>query len=180
MFDTVRELTAGMAAGDSRAVEVFYRRYFDVMYSYAKSLTRRDEATCLDVVQEAVLRVVRTVRRVDGERQFYAWLRLVTQTTALDVLKSESRRRRRETAAVGPAGRVDDDPEPHDRLDWLIDQIAGLDPQIVRIIDLRFQQRWTLARIGQALGISAGTVDGRLRRALGRLRETAISEFDDE
>src|SRR5690242_20301376 len=108
MFDTVTELTAGMAAGNSRAVEVFYRRYFDIMYAYARQMTRRDESTCLDVVQEAVLRVVRTVRRVESERQFRAWLRLVTQTSALDMLKSESRRRRRESAVAVGAGIVND------------------------------------------------------------------------
>ncbi len=181
MFETVRELTAGMAAGDSRAVEVFYRRYFDIMYAFATQVTRRDESICLDVVQEAVLRVVRTVRRVESEGQFRAWLRLVTQTTALDVLKSESRRRRRESAvAVGAGNLAETEADPDDRMDWLTEQVAKLDPQIVRIIDLRFQHRWTLARIGQALGLSAGTVDGRLRRALGRLRELAGSEFRDE
>jgi len=181
MFDTVPELTAGMAAGNPRAVEVFYRRYFDIMYAFARQITRRDESTCLDVVQEAVLRVVRTVRRVESEGQFRAWLRLVTQTSALDMLKSESRRRRRESAvAVGAGILTETNADPDDRLAWLTEQISRLDPQIVRIIDLRFQQRWTLARIGQALGLSIGTVDGRLRRALGHLRELADSELVNE
>ena len=181
MFDTVPELTAGMAAGNPRAVEVFYRRYFDIMYAFARQITRRDESTCLDVVQEAVLRVVRTVRRVESEGQFRAWLRLVTQTSALDMLKSESRRRRRESAvAVGAGILTETNADPDDRLAWLTEQISRLDPQIVRIIDLRFQQRWTLARIGQALGLSTGTVDGRLRRALGHLRELVDSELGNE
>jgi len=151
------------------------------MYAFARQITRRDESTCLDVVQEAVLRVVRTVRRVESEGQFRAWLRLVTQTSALDMLKSESRRRRRESAvAVGAGILTETNADPDDRLAWLTEQISRLDPQIVRIIDLRFQQRWTLARIGQALGLSTGTVDGRLRRALGRLRELVDSELGNE
>jgi RNA polymerase sigma factor (sigma-70 family) len=181
MFETIRELTAGMAAGESRAVEVFYRRYFDVMYSHAKQVMRRDEAVCLDVVQDAVLRVVKTVRRVESEGQFRAWLRLVTQTTAFDMMKSDSRRRRRETAvAVGGGPVPEKEADAGDRLAWLKDQIAKLDPATAEMIDMRFQKRWTLARIAGSLGLSIGTVDGRLRRALGRLRDSAGSELDNE
>src|SRR5579871_700833 len=175
MFDTIRELTAGMAAGDSRAVETFYRRYFDSMHAFAKRVMRRDEAGCMDVVQDAVLRVVRTVRTVDSDVQFRAWLRLVTQTTALDCLKAESRRKRRETAVVaGAAGGTDlsdPDSEVADQIAWLSEQVSKLDAGMVELIDMRFQKGWTLARIAQSLGLSVGTVDGRLRRALGRLRE---------
>ena len=40
-------------------------------------------------------------------------------------------------------------------------------------------QCWTLARIAEWFGLSIATVDGRLRRALGRLRESAREELDD-
>ena len=63
---------------------------------------------------------------------------------------------------------------------WLAEQLATLDPALVRLIDLRYQQRWTLARIAGAMGLSIGTVDGRLRRAIGKLRRTAVEAFDDD
>jgi len=88
-----KTLTAAMAAGNEDAVETFYRRYFDWLYAQARRATRRDESFCLDVVQDAVLRIVRTVRCVKTEPQFRAWLRLVVQTTAFDRLRSERRRR---------------------------------------------------------------------------------------
>src|SRR3982750_1674035 len=97
MPEPVEKLTAAMSAGDGRAVESFYRGYFEFMYAQARKITRRDEAFCLDVVQDAVVRVIRTVRPVAGEGQFRAWLRLVTQTAAFDLLKAESRRKRRES-----------------------------------------------------------------------------------
>ena len=43
----------------------------------------------------------------------------------------------------------------------------------MEIIELRFHNRWTLARIAGKLGISIGTLDGRLRRALRQLRNRA-------
>jgi RNA polymerase sigma factor (sigma-70 family) len=173
--DSVHSLTAGLAAGDSRAVEVFYRRYFDQLYAQARRASGRDEAFCLDVVQESVLRVLRSVRPASSEAQLGAWLRLVVQTTAYDLLRSETRRQRRELLAVGLGGYEQRRPEPTDaeRLQWLRSQIAALDPEIARIIEMRFTDRWTLARIAQRLGLSVGTVDGRLRRALRQLRARA-------
>jgi len=169
----IAQLSAAMAAGDSDAVEAFYREYFDWMYGQARRVTRRDEAFCLDVVQDAVLRVIRTVKAVDSESRFRGWLRLVVQTTAFDLLRNERRRKNRE-AMVGRSRPVSDEADVDSlQLDWLAEQIARLDPEIVRIIELRFEQSWTLRRIGQVLGLSIGAVDGRLRRAMKNLRFAA-------
>lgn len=178
MLDTVPQLTAAMAAGDARAVEQFYRRYFDLMYCHAQKVTRRDESFCLDVVQNAVLKVMRTVRQAKSEAQLASWLRLVVQTTAYDLLKSESRRKKRESlvavAVDSPAQALDEPIE--DQLKWLRGQLDSLDPQIVRMIELRYQNRWTLSRIAEAMGLSIGTIDGRLRRSLSELRSRATEE----
>jgi RNA polymerase sigma factor (sigma-70 family) len=178
---TVQTLTAAMAAGDARAIEAFYRQYFELMYRYACNITQRDESFCLDVVQDAVLRVIRTVRAASSEAQLSAWLRLVTQTAAYDLLKAESRRRKRETLVALPAGRTGATTEAspdEDRIAWIRDEIASLDPQIARMIELRYEEQWTLARIAESLGLSTGTVDGRLRRALGALRSRAQRSID--
>jgi RNA polymerase sigma factor (sigma-70 family) len=124
---------------------------------------------------------------VETEGQFCAWMRLVVQTTALDHLRRERRRVRRETLLVVAAGAsaveqlestLDADEERSHRA-WLVEQIAQFDSQLVRMIELRYEQRWTLARIAGALGLSIGTVDGRLRRAIGELRRRASETFDD-
>jgi RNA polymerase sigma-70 factor (ECF subfamily) len=144
-------------------------------------VTRRDESFCLDVVQDAVLRVIRTVKPVDCESRFRGWLRLVVQTTAFDLLRSERRRKNREAMAGPVADEVDVDSL---QLDWLEQQISSLDPELVKIIELRFEQNWTLRRIGEKLGLSVGAVDGRLRRALKNLQlsadEPALPVFDIE
>ncbi len=178
------ELTAGMASGERNAVETFYRRYFDLLYAEARRATRRDEAFCLDVVQEGVLRIIRSVRRVDSEAQLATWLRLVIRTTALDLLRGETRRQRRQAVAVPIGfreehfGRAPSDSDEQ-QITWLRRQIQSFDPQLIEIIDLRFHGRWTLARIAGKLGLSVGTIDGRLRRALRALRNRAREELDE-
>ena len=62
--------------------------------------------------------------------------------------------------------------------EWLKAQIGMLDPQIVRMIELRYEQNWTLARISKLLGLSIGTIDWRLRKALGKIREKAVEAFE--
>lgn len=185
----VAAMTAGMAAGDEQAVELFYRRYFDRLYAMARRASGRDEAFCLDTVQESVLRILRNVRRVNEERQLLAWLGLVVRTAAYDLLKSETRRRRRESVvAVGADAVAQTGESDEERIGWLGEQIAQMDPALARAIDLRYSRGWTLARVASALGISIGSVDGRLRRALRTLRSMAAAaaaaataaEVDDE
>jgi DNA-directed RNA polymerase specialized sigma24 family protein len=54
-----------------------------------------------------------------------------------------------------------------------------MDQQIVQMIEMRFQHRWTLARISEIFGLTIGTIDGRLRRALAELRQRATEDFDE-
>ena len=175
--DATRRLTTAMAAGDAAAVDRFYRDRFPLLLATARRATGRDESFCLDVVQEATLRIVRTVRPADSERQLVAWVRLVVRTTALDLLRRERTRARHEAAgeSEAAAGAADDD-----RLAWVRRQVARFDPDLARMVERRHADGWPLRRIAVAMGLSIGTVDGRLRRAMAELRERAAEAFDDD
>lgn len=179
MGDQTEKLTRDMAAGKKEAVEMFYRRYFDWLLAQARLSCRRDEAFCLDVVQDAVIRVMRMIQPVKSEPQLRCWLRLVVKTTAFDHLRSQKRRTSRELVVTRNESLADERQSDQEQLDWLTDQLAQLDPEIVRLIKLRYEQRWTLAKISESLGLSIGTIDGRLRRALKHLSELATKDFDE-
>ena len=145
---------------------------------------KRDEAFCLDLYRRPCCGSSAACAPLTRRAVPRVWLRLVVQTTAYDLMKSDARRARREAAVVTTSASAVFQPaavesDSADRLDWLRQQIAALAPEVARLIDLRFQHSWTLARIGQSLGLSVGTVDGRLRKALGRLRELAKEEFEE-
>jgi RNA polymerase sigma factor (sigma-70 family) len=166
------ELTRAISNGDCSAMEVFYRRYFHILYSNARRATRRDEAFCLDVVHDAVLRILRSVREVESEAQLLAWLRLVVRATAYDLLKAQQRRAKREAATATKAAKNSLTALAEaEQLKILHAQIALLDPQLAHLIDLRYRQQWTLTRIAGSLGLTIGTIDGRLRKALKTLRD---------
>jgi len=178
VYETIRELTIGVARGEQGAVELFYRRFFDLLYGHAQRLSRRDENFCLDVVHDCMLRIVRTIRHVETEAQLAAWLKLVVQSVAYDLLRREQRRIRREKNWT-PGPTPSPNGEHQEQIDWLRREIAALDSDIVRLIELRYEQDWTLARIGRLMGLSVGTVDGRLRRAIRLMRVHASEVFDE-
>lgn len=167
MFDHVDQLTQSMARGDRAAIEAFYRRYFDWMYRVAQQSTRRDEAFCLDVVHDAVLRIVRTIRKMDSQAHLENWLRVVVKTCAFDRLRSDLRRQQREESHVAATRQQSDGLE----LAELRDALAQLDPAIVQIIELRFNQGLTLSRLANLFQTTTGAIDGRLRRAIEQLRK---------
>ena len=195
MADETEQLTAAMARGDRAAVAAFYDRYYGLLCRLARQAVgpARDAHFCLDVVHDAVLRVVRTVRSVPSEGQLVTWLRLVVRSAAYDLLRREQRRSGREAVALAtavaerrdgsssydPADDGTDATDLEERLAWLRAELLRLDPRLVELIELRDQRRWTLAAIGARLGVSAGTVDGRLRRALARLRARAREVCDE-
>jgi DNA-directed RNA polymerase specialized sigma24 family protein len=62
------------------------------------------------------------------------------------------------------------------RAEWLHEQLAGMDAADVEVLILRHRFGWTLARIGQALGLGHGAVDRRLRRIVRALKDRAKEE----
>ncbi len=174
-----------MSRGDRQAVGAFYERYFDLLVQFARRALPRsqaaDESARLDVVHDAVLRIVRTVRPVTGgEGQLIAWLRLVVQSVVYDRLRRDQRRAARERELQPKTDMTHvNGVDLAEQAEWLRIELAKLDPRLVELIELRYTQRWTLEAIGQRLGLSASSVDGRIRRALDRMRDRAREVFDE-
>lgn len=181
-MDDARTLTAAIAAGDGAAFARLYDARFDMMYASARRFTGKDEQDCLDVVQDAMLRVIRAARVIDDWPSLDAWLRCVVRSAAYDHLRRERRRRARERAVS--EHRAEPDPRAPDaaglalaeRMAWLREELATADPDAARLLSLRFRAGLTLERIGETLGVGPGAADGRIRRTLAAMRERAPKE----
>lgn len=174
-----RRLTAAMARGDRAALGEFYELRFDWAFTLARSLTARDESFCLDVVQDAMLRIVRSVRPMRSERDLDRWLNRVVHTAALDLLRRESRRVARE------ARRADHRQESvalraeiADRIEWVRARLAELPSADRWLVWLRLGRGVTLEEAGRAAGVTGDAAHGRIRRSIARLR--AAGENPDE
>ena len=178
MSQPVDQLTRRIASGDPEAFAEYYRRYFDRMYRRARSTCRRDESFCLDVVQDAMLKAMRRMRPIETEAALGAWTDALVRSCAVDRIRSDLRRRMREETAA--RRRSETGPAPAGiGPAWIEARLEGLDAEQVQLIVRRFRFGWTLQRIGESLGLGAGAVDGRIRRALAALRRSAGEVSDD-
>ncbi len=178
----VPAITAAIASGDRAAFARLYEAKFGLVFAAARRATGRDEHACLDIVQEAFMRAIRKIKRLESEAALDGWLVTTTTRAAYDAMRAERRRARRETGAshaeadraLGACGLVED----AERLGWLRGQLASLDRAASDAVDLRLRAGMTLSQVGRALGLSPGAVDGRVNRTVARLRERAKEEFD--
>lgn len=171
----VADLTARVARGDPQAMSDFYEAWFDKSYRLARSLTRRDESFCLDVVQDAMLRVARSMKPIATAPELEQWMKRVVHSAAIDLLRREARRAAREQRRDAP-----ESSETDDRVRWLQEQLDLLEPEERTMLTLRFLHERTLEQTGRALGLTGDALHGRLRRVLDRLRRAAPRENDHD
>ena len=93
-------LTGRIADGDENAFAMFYEAWFDRVFAMARAMSRRDEAFCLDVVQDCMMRVVRGMKPLTDERAVSAWMGKTVFSTIADRIRVERRRAGREQAAA--------------------------------------------------------------------------------
>jgi RNA polymerase sigma factor (sigma-70 family) len=176
--DGTHTLTTAIASGNTEAFARLYEAWFDTMYAEAKRTTGRDEAFCLDIVHDAMIRVIRSMKPLDHEGALVVWLRRAVRSCAYDRLKQESRRRAREHAAP-PAETAEMCDDLDDRLAWLRSELNAMDRASSMIITMRHRFGWTLRQIGTTLGLKTGAVDRRLRSVESALQQRAAEVFDE-
>jgi RNA polymerase sigma-70 factor (ECF subfamily) len=172
-------ITRAIASGDTGAFAELYGARFDRCYAIARRSTGLCEADCLDIVQEAFLKITRSIRPIDSEAALDAWLARVVRSCAWDHLRRERRLRNRQGAAArerpgpGSPGEIDG------RLAALRKELSGLDQVSRELLELRYRAGMTLTAIGRVVGLKPGAVDGRISRAEAALR-TRLEEAADD
>ncbi len=166
----VRTLTRAIARGDEAAFERFYHDWFETAYAMARTLTRRDESFCLDVVQDAMMKAARSMKPIDTHEQLTAWVRRVVHTTALDRLRADRRRLARERASPAHANT----PSPLDeRIEWVRAELGKLPPEERSLLSMRFGRSGALDTTAAAHGMTPGAAHGRIRRIIARMRDAS-------
>ncbi|MGD9690475.1 MAG: RNA polymerase sigma factor [Phycisphaerales bacterium] len=172
-------VSEGVRAGDHGALEALYEEWFDRALALALSWTRRDEAHALDVVQDAMIRAIRSLRRVESRTALDAWMTSVVRSAAIDALRRESRRLRRERARAPRAPEAVDGPELRDELHAVDAALRELGPADSSLLRERFLGGRTLREAAESLGTTIGVAQGRIRRALAHVRDR-LREHDHD
>jgi RNA polymerase sigma factor (sigma-70 family) len=145
-------------------------RHLDDVYRYVLYLTRDPEAA-EELSAETFERAVRLWHRFDPARgSERTWLCQIARTAALDHLRAEERRRRREERYSSLAERTQE-LEAQTLSPWLRQALASLSAADREVIALRVILDLDPADAGRVLGISPSACTTRLSRALGRLEE---------
>ena len=180
MNDDATLLTRYAEEGSQPAFTELVRRHVDLVYGAALRRTGGDAHRAAEVAQRVFTTLAREARKLSGHTQLAAWLHTATRNAALNLMISEQRRVRRETAALaletagGTAGLAEAAPawaQLQPLLDAAIDELPVADRTAVV---LRFLERRPFAEIGAALKISEDAARVRTDRALDKLR-TALA-----
>ena len=145
-------------------------RHLDDVYRYVLYLTR-DPQAAEELTAETFERAVRLWHRFDPARgSERTWLCQIARTAALDHLRAEERRRRREERYSSLAERTPE-LEVQTLSPWLRQALGSLSAADREVIALRVILDLDPADAGRVLGISPTACTTRLSRALGRLEE---------
>lgn len=166
-----RSVSKRVAAGSRDALESLYAARFERLFRMIRSMTRRDDDFAIDCVQDAWLRVVRSLPALDSLDALDRWLARAAVSAALDRLRTDAARRRRELAHETSTTASD---EP--AIELLRSELRRLGERDRTILDLRFRGGLSLQELGAALGIGMKSAEMRLRRALARLRLRMTSD----
>jgi RNA polymerase sigma-70 factor, ECF subfamily len=170
-----RELMAEAGAGHIDAFDELYWRYRRRAFQTASSVCH-DEGEAEDAVQEAFLAVWKSTASYDSHRgSVAAWLLTVVRYRAIDV----ARRNRATTVApdreIDPGWRRNADDAGHgilrrEQREDLQVLLSRLPDARHEVIDLAFYGELSHAEIADRLQLPAGTVKGRMRLGMAKLR----------
>jgi len=174
-------LIARVADGDVRAFEALYDRYRSRAFGLALRLTRHP-SVAEEVTQDAFVNLWRNASDYDPARgNFGSWLLTLVRNRAIDSLRSGRRRERDvelDSAAerIEAPGRTDDEVARRAESRDVRRLLKELPAEQREVIELAYFGGMSQSEIAARVGIPMGTVKGRSRLALEKLRRSVTTE----
>lgn len=176
-LESDEELMVRVQADDPAAFGVLYDRHYPRAMAVVRSVCR-DIGRAEDAVQEGFLTVWRSRSSYRPARgSFRAWAMTMMRHRAIDSVRSEAASMRPPLAAVerldaiAAPGSVQQDAMDKSQGDALRASLTGLPDAQAEVIALAFYGGLSHSEIATQLGLPTGTVKGRMRLGLDKLRE---------
>jgi RNA polymerase sigma-70 factor (ECF subfamily) len=170
------DLIAFAVTGDVRAFEMLFDRHASVSFSLAYRICRR-RSMAEDVVQEAFLALWRNAGRYEpGRGSVRSWLLSIVRSRSIDALRRAALRDGRNVAEqelaepMSAAELVEAEVLRRDDAQRIREALAGLPTEQRQVIELSYFCGLSHGEIAQALELPTGTVKGRIRLGLRKLR----------
>jgi RNA polymerase sigma-70 factor, ECF subfamily len=169
------ELLELVQGGDTRAFERIYDRHSRAAYSLAYRILG-SQATAQDVVQEVFVSVWRLSGGYSrGRGSVRTWILAIVHNRTIDALRRSAVPGRAVVEDTGAPER-----EGPDRTEVLVERreearalrsaLSGLPGEQRRVIELAYFGGFTLTEIAELLTLPLGTVKGRMRLGLEKMR----------
>jgi RNA polymerase sigma-70 factor (ECF subfamily) len=187
-----RALVLQAKSGDKVAFRRLVERHQRRAFAIAIGLVR-DEADAHEIVQEAFLRVFKSLDSFEGTASFFTWLYRIVSNLSIDLMRKPARR---ETEPLDVA-RVEDGGDLP-----LVSHIDGADPQdVVRraeirkrleaalqelppyhrgVILMREVEGMSYEEMAEAMGVSKGTIMSRLFHARRKLQRALADCYEEQ
>jgi RNA polymerase sigma-70 factor (ECF subfamily) len=162
--------------GETRAFEIVFDRHGGASFSLAYRMCGR-RAMAEDVVQEAFLSLWRSGARYDCTRgSVRSWVLSIVHNRAIDALRRGVVRDSQNAAEEGAAERVaasectETEVVRRDEARNVRSALGELPPEQRQVIELAYFGGFTHTQIAQTLELPVGTVKGRMRLGLTKMR----------
>lgn len=165
-----------MQRGDSAAFEVVYERHSGAAFSLAYRMCGT-RAAAEDVVQESFLSIWRSGARYDRLRgSVRTWVLGIVHNRAIDSLRRNNVHDRRRASDEGleerfeARERTEVEVAQRDEAREVREALTGLPSEQSRVIELAYFGGFTHTEIADIIGAPIGTIKGRMRLGLEKMR----------
>jgi RNA polymerase sigma-70 factor (ECF subfamily) len=176
------ELMMLVADGDPRAFETVYDRHGAAAFSLAYRMTG-NRAAAEDATQEALISIWRSRARYEpGRGSVRTWILGIVHHRTIDTLRRNLVHDRRRTTSEG----IEEQHEAQERTDVEVARreeartvraaLETLPGDQTRVIELAYFGGFTHSQIAEMLDMPIGTVKGRMRLGLDKLRRQLAGE----
>src|SRR5215210_296955 len=154
------DLISLVEAGDAEAFATLYDRHSRAAFSLAYRMMG-DRQASEDLAQDAFLKVWRGASSYRAERgSVRTWILSIVHNRGIDQLRSHASRRRTQDRIEASAPRS----QPREALNTL-------PPEQLKILELAYFSGYTHVEISELLRLPLGTVKGRMRLGLKKIRD---------
>src|ERR671911_215072 len=170
------DLISLVEAADAEAFATLYDRHSCAAFSLAYRMMGERQAS-EDLMQDAFLKVWRSAKSYCAERgSVRTWILSIVHNRGIDQIRSQASRRRTQDKIEASAPRSQPSEAfaetwRNSQRDQVREALNTLPPEQLKILELAYFSGYTHVEISDLLSLPLGTVKGRMRLGLKKIRE---------
>jgi RNA polymerase sigma-70 factor, ECF subfamily len=170
------DLISFVGQGDAEAFATLYDRHSRVAFSLAYRMMGERQAA-EDLAQDAFLKVWRSASSYRAERgSVRTWILSIVHNRGIDQIRSHASRRRTQDKIEASAPRSQPSEAfaqtwRNSQRDQIREALDTLPPEQLKILELAYFSGYTHVEISELLRLPLGTVKGRMRLGLKKIRD---------